>query len=122
MQLLLFRFAFFVVLGIALVSLSTATVSLKKENVAMRAEIKTAQSTRANLEVQRSVLADGSRIDRIATQNMGMVLATSGETIDVTSTYAKAEPEADGIARDENGLELPAQLAGSVASEESALD
>ena len=54
-------------LGTVRVSVSSATVSILKENATMRAGIKTAQSTRADLEVQRSVLSAGTRIDRIAT-------------------------------------------------------
>lgn len=78
----------FVVIGCARVALTSATVSALQANSSLRSQIKTAQSLQSDLVVQRSVLTSSSRIVRIATQNYGMVLATSSESLVITGAQA----------------------------------
>jgi cell division protein FtsL len=88
-----FAAAVLLVLSLARVAVTAATVSILKDNATLRSDIKTAQSLHADLEVQRSLLSDSTRIDRIATQNLGMALASSGESVDVAPYLSTATPD-----------------------------
>lgn len=90
--------AVLVVLGMARVGISVATVSLLSANSELTTQIEEASSLNAQLKVQRSVLSSNARISRIATQNYGMVLADSFVTLDLTP----AEGE-DGAATTPDG-------------------
>ena len=64
-----------ITLGVCRVALTTASVSLLQGNVTLRSQIKEAESYNDDLQVEHSILSSASRIDRIATQNYGMVLS-----------------------------------------------
>ena len=91
--------AVLVVLGMARVGISVATVSLLSANSDLTAQIEETSSLNAQLKVQRSVLSSNARISRIATQNYGMVLADSHVTLDLTPADEEAgATSADGDA------------------------
>lgn len=79
----LVAFAVFVALCFARVALYSATQSLLVANEVVRSEIQTAQALKSDLEVTSSMLASPSRIERIATQNYGMVPAEQVETVTI---------------------------------------
>ena len=95
-------FSTLMVLGFARVALYSATLSTLQVNQSMRTQIRTARSTENDLKVTTSMLSSSSRIERIATQNYGMALASatvseqgtsdevSGSTSGSTSTEAGA--------------------------------
>jgi cell division protein FtsL len=84
-----------IALGVCRVALTTASVSLLQGNVTLRSEIKEAKAYNDDLQVERSVLSSASRIDRIATQNYGMVLSGSYDVLDLTATKDSASATAD---------------------------
>ena len=86
------------VIGIARVGVFAAAVSVLSENATMRSDLKEARSTEDELKIERSVLSSSSRIDRIATQNYGMVRADSTEQMSAGSAAAAAS---DSSASDE---------------------
>ena len=65
------------------VALTTATVSQLQQTASLKEDIVSATATNNDLQIERSVLSSSSRIDRIATQNYGMVYPTSSDTITV---------------------------------------
>lgn len=81
------------VISIARVGVFAATVSVLSENTTMRSDLKEARSTEDELKIERSVLSSSSRIDRIATQNYGMVRADSTEQMSAGSVAAAASDE-----------------------------
>lgn len=102
------------VLGGSRVLISTATVRVLEANSGITQGIREARVTNENLQVERSTLCRSSRIDRIATQNYGMVFATSTDTIQVgeqgqDASQQDGQPSADDA--------QPSDGAGSAASE-----
>lgn len=87
-----------VVLGACRVGICAATLTTLQSTSALRTEIKAAQALETDLKVTRSVLSDTSRIDRIATENYGMVKATDYETICIPLETAPAAAVAEGDA------------------------
>jgi len=85
----------FIALGTCRVALTTASVSLLQGNVTLRSEIKEAKAYNDDLQVEHSVLSSASRIDRIATQNYGMVLSSSYDVLDLTTANNGASATAD---------------------------
>jgi cell division protein FtsL len=81
----------FVLLGAVRVTLCAQTVTLLEGNAATRAQIKDAQALESDLKVQRSVLSSNSRITRIATQNLGMVLATDTLVVNLSDPVDEAK-------------------------------
>lgn len=75
-----------VALGAARVALCSATVSCLSQNMALRSEINDAEATVGDLKVERAQLSSSARIDRIATQNYGMVRATESDHIDISAS------------------------------------
>ena len=73
--------AAFVLLGFCRIALTTATVTQLQRTAVLKEDIVTAQVANNDLQVERSVLSSSSRIDRIATQNYGMVYPTSSDSI-----------------------------------------
>lgn len=69
------------VLGGARVALTAQTVSVLKEVSVAEATLDSAFDTRTELRVERSALSSADRIQRIATENYGMVYASEVETI-----------------------------------------
>lgn len=76
--------AVLIVLGMARVGLTAATVSLMSSNSDLSTQIEETTSLNEQLKVQRSVLSSNARITRIATENYGMVLTADAVTIDVS--------------------------------------
>lgn len=74
------------VLGAARVALTVATVSCLKDISTAEGVVAAERITRTELQVERSALSSADRIQRIATQNYGMVYATDVETISLPAT------------------------------------
>ncbi len=98
------------VIGIARVGVFAAAVSVLSENATMRSDLKEARSTEDELKIERSVLSSSSRIDRIATQNYGMVRADSTEQMSAGSAAAAAS---DSSASDEGSDQAASDQATS---------
>ena len=83
-------------LGAARVALTTQTVSLLSDISATERSVSKAMDTRTELQVERSVLSATDRIQRIATENYGMVYASEVDTINIqTSATPQGEASAD---------------------------
>ena len=109
------------VLGIARVGVFAATVSVLSDNTAMRSDLKEARSTEDELKIERSVLSSSSRIDRIATQNYGMVRADSSEKMSAgAAAAASASSDQDGTAGDAASASDTAASADVAASADSS--
>lgn len=78
-------------LGFARVAISTATVASLQANESLESQIDDATALYNDLKASKSALSSVSRIERIATQNYGMVLETP-EVIsaDASSTDSSA--------------------------------
>lgn len=87
--------AVFMVLSAARVGVFTYAATILSQNSTMRSELKEARSLQDDLRVQRSVLSSASRIDRIATQSYGMVLAGDSVKLAVGDAEAAAATEAE---------------------------
>ena len=87
--------AVFMVLSAARVGVFTYAATILSQNSTMRSELKEARSLQDDLRVQRSVLSSASRIDRIATQSYGMVLAGDSVRLAVGDAEAAAATEAE---------------------------
>lgn len=97
--------AVFMVLSAARVGVFTYAATILSQNSTMRSELKEARSLQDDLRVQRSVLSSASRIDRIATQSYGMVLAGDPVKLAVGDAEAAAAAEAEA----ENSASADAQ-------------
>lgn len=95
----------FMVLSAARVGVFTYAATILSQNSTMRSELKEARSLQDDLRVQRSVLSSASRIDRIATQSYGMVLAGDPVKLAVGDAEAAAAAEAEA----ENSASADAQ-------------
>lgn len=87
--------AIFMVLSAARVGVFTYAATILSQNSTMRSELKEARSLQDDLRVQRSVLSSASRIDRIATQSYGMVLAGDSVKLAVGDAEAAAAAETE---------------------------
>lgn len=112
------------VLGIARVGVFAATVSVLSDNTTMRSDLKEARSTEDELKIERSVLSSSSRIDRIATQNYGMVRADSSEKMSAGAAAAAASASSDqdgsSDASDNQGTSGDSASADAAASADSS--
>lgn len=97
--------AIFMVLSAARVGVFTYAATILSQNSTTRSELKEARSLQDDLRVQRSVLSSASRIDRIATQSYGMVLAGDSVKLAVGDAEAAAAAEAEA----ENSASADAQ-------------
>ncbi len=97
--------AVFMVLSAARVGVFTYAATILSQNSTMRSELKEARFLQDDLRVQRSVLSSASRIDRIATQSYGMVLAGDPVKLAVGDAEAAAAVEAEA----ENSASADAQ-------------
>ena len=97
--------AIFMVLSAARVGVFTYAATILSQNSTMRSELKEARSLQDDLRVQRSVLSSASRIDRIATQSYGMVLAGNPVKLAIGDAEAAAAAEAEA----ENSASADAQ-------------
>ena len=80
-----------VTVGVVRVGLCAATVSTLQATSMLESKLDTAEALESQLKVERSVMYSSSRIDKIATQNYGMVKATASETIDVSDSSATSD-------------------------------
>ena len=105
-------------LGSMRVALTSATVSQLSENAQMRAQISTFETNNDSLRVERSLMASSSRIDRIATENYGMVAASSFDVIVIEHEGEGEEAAAEEAAAEEATAEEAA--AEEAMAEETA--
>ena len=82
--------AVLVVLGMARVAITSATVALLTSNASLSEQISEAQTLNEQLRIERSVLSSNARISRIATQNYGMVLPTESVRVTLQDDSADA--------------------------------
>ena len=106
--------AIFMVLSAARVGVFTYAATILSQNSTMRSELKEARSLQDDLRVQRSVLSSASRIDRIATQSYGMVLAGDSVKLAIGDAEAAAAAEAETSA----GTDAQETSASTAASPE----
>lgn len=71
------------VAGSVRIALTSATVSLLQSNMTVSAGIKETTALNDDLRITRSLLTQGDRITRIATQNLDMVYASDARTIEL---------------------------------------
>lgn len=100
------------VLGTLRVALTSLTVAQLSSNAQVREEIMSFETTNDNLRVERSLMASATRIDRIATQNYGMIAPAS---FDVIIIEPEAEAEEAEAATDE-------AVEGETSAEDEAFD
>ena len=108
--------AVFMVLSAARVGVFTYAATILSQNSTMRSELKEARSLQDDLRVQRSVLSSASRIDRIATQSYGMVLA--GDSVKLAVGDAEAAAAAEAEAENSASADTQETSAGTAASPE----
>ena len=108
--------AIFMVLSAARVGVFTYAATILSQNSTMRSELKEARSLQDDLRVQRSVLSSASRIDRIATQSYGMVLA--GDSVKLAVGDAEAAAAAETDAEDSVSTDAQETSASTAASPE----
>lgn len=101
----------FIALGACRVALTSAAVATLQGNASLKTQITEAKTTNDSLMIERSALSSNSRISRIATQNLGMVLSTDTETV----TIGTADAEASQDAADASSSEAAAQADGDAA-------
>jgi len=108
-----------VALGSARVALSVAAVSSMKGNEAIQASIDQALDDNTNLRVLDAQLSAASRIDAIATQNLGMV-PTAGALSTTATTSLKSTASADAASASPAGARAgrtsSGKASGSTAS------
>ena len=98
----------FFILGTFRVALTSATVAQLSSNVQVREQIEDFETTNNNLRVERSLMSSATRIDRIATQNYGMVPAASFDVI-VIDNGEEAEAEVESEVEVAPEAEAPAE-------------
>lgn len=108
--------AVFMVLSAARVGVFTYAATILSQNSTMRSELKEARSLQDDLRVQRSVLSSASRIDRIATQSYGMVLA--GDSVKLAAGDAEAAAAAEAEAENSASADAQETSASTAASPE----
>lgn len=108
--------AVFMVLSAARVGVFTYAATILSQNSTMRSELKEARSLQDDLRVQRSVLSSASRIDRIATQSYGMVLA--GDSVKLAVGDAEAAVAAEAEAENSASADAQETSASTAASPE----
>lgn len=84
-----------VVLCVARIGVYSMAVGTLASNETMRTELKQTRALEDDLRIQRSVLSSSQRIDRIATQSYGMVLAGGAERLSVADASAADDASSD---------------------------
>jgi cell division protein FtsL len=87
-QMVMVAIVFLAIVCIGRVWLSAATASTTVNSQEITSQISAAYSTGADLEVQHAVLSNPTRIQKIATDTLGMVPATSVSYVDLSSSSA----------------------------------
>ena len=108
--------AVFMMVSAARVGVFTYAATILSQNSTMRSELKEARSLQDDLRVQRSVLSSASRIDRIATQSYGMVLA--GDSVKLAIGDAEAAAAAEAEAENSASADAQETSASTAASPE----
>ena len=72
------------VLGAARVALTAQTVTMLEDISVAEGTVAAARITRTELQVERSALSSADRIQRIATENYGMVYASDVDTVTIS--------------------------------------
>ena len=106
-----------VLVGGARVALSAATVSARETTQTLQSKVSEAQDTNDALQIERSVDASSQRIVRIATENYGMVRASSVDDIALVPMPTAAE-----AAENELKVSDTDRVAGVSASGVAAVD
>lgn len=78
--------AMFFALGVARVTIASATAATLNGNAQLNSTLETAQEESSNLEVMRSVYGATTRIRDLAAGTLGMVEAEGGVTVDVSAS------------------------------------
>ena len=93
----------FAILGAIRIAFTTATVTSLRNIERAESTVAEERATMTELQVERSVLSSADRIQRIATQNYGMVYATEVDTvvIDVNTHSAEEEGSAEAAQAEE---------------------
>lgn len=107
----------FFALGACRVALTSAAVASLQGNATLKSQISEAKTTNDSLMIERSALSSNSRISRIATQNLGMVLSTDTET--VTIGAAAEASSADAAASDGQAARADGDAAQSASEDAS---
>lgn len=89
-----------VVLCVARIGVYSMAVGTLANNETMRTELKQTRALEDDLRIQRSVLSSSQRIDRIATQSYGMVLAGGAEKLSVADASVADDATAADDATD----------------------
>lgn len=89
-----------VVLCVARIGVYSMAVGTLASNETMRTELKQTRALEDDLRIQRSVLSSSQRIDRIATQSYGMVLAGGAEKLSVADASVSDDATAADDATD----------------------
>ena len=98
----------FAVVAAARVFLTTATTSTLLESKALAAQIESARTAGDDLEIQQNILTNTTRIQRVASESLGMGPAVGHETISLDDWI---------LATDSNGvLSLDGSLSASVGA------
>lgn len=87
--------AIFFVVGVARVTIASATASALNASAAATASIQTAKDTGADLEVMRSVYGADTRIRDLATSTLGMVEPEETVTLDLSASADSAAGASD---------------------------
>lgn len=106
-----------VALGLCRVGITVATVTTLESSSDLRDEIDALETENDELSVECSILSDSSRITRIATQNLGMVLAD--ERVSVTIELDSDETETDVDTEAADGEDVASSEETSLADDVS---
>lgn len=103
--------AAFVALGTARIAIYAQTVTALESSYTLRNEIRSAESLGDELRVECSILCSSGRIERIATENYGMVPAQDTASIRLTEeeSSADAASETDAASADDAGADAQAR-------------
>ncbi len=71
-------------LGGVAVALTSGTVAMLQDNNAVSSQIKEERALNGDLRIECSLLSRSERITQIATQNLGMVYASTADSIDLS--------------------------------------
>lgn len=112
----------FFALGACRVALTSAAVATLQGNATLKTQISEAKTTNDSLMIERSALSSNSRISRIATQNLGMVLSADTESVTIGAADAAAEAEAaqDATAADDASADASSDEAAAQADGDAA--
>lgn len=106
-----------VVLCVARIGVYSMAVGTLASNETMRTELKQTRALEDDLRIQRSVLSSSQRIDRIATQSYGMVLAGGAEKLSVADASAADDATAAQAADEATDATQAQKSSDEMASE-----